>query len=133
MREGGAGFVLAAAVGSMNQKMAPGNFVFPDQFLEFTKARECTFFDGGENGVVHTDMTEPFSLHLRDCLEEAAKQISITYHSGSVYVTAEGPRFETPAEIKMYRHFGGDLVGMTAYPEWRWQRNWKYSMPRWRW
>ncbi len=118
LKEADVGQVLAtAAVGSMNIKMAPGNFVFPDQFLEFTKARECTFFDGGENGVVHTDMTEPYSAQLRHCLERAAKQILITYHNGGVYVTTEGPRFETPAEIDMYRRFGGDLVVMTAYPE----------------
>ncbi len=118
LKEAGAGQILAtAAVGSMNNKMAPGNFVFPDQFLEFTKARECTFFDGGESGVVHTDMTQPYCPQLRHCLEEAARKISITYHNGGVYVATEGPRFETPAEIKMYRHFGGDLVGMTAYPE----------------
>lgn len=118
LKEAGVTRILAtAAVGSMNEKMAPGNFIFPDQFLEFTKARACTFFDGGKNGVVHTDMTEPYCPQLRRCLEEAAKKISITFHSGGTYVTTEGPRFETPAEILMYRQFGGDLVGMTAYPE----------------
>ncbi|MEG0874442.1 MAG: S-methyl-5'-thioadenosine phosphorylase [Clostridiales bacterium] len=114
----GATKVLAtAAVGSLNMNMAPGNFVFPDQFIEFTKARKCTFFDGGEMGVVHTDMTRPYCSDIVSNLEMASLLISHTSHSGGIYVCAEGPRFETPAEIKMYRHMGGDIVGMTSFPE----------------
>ncbi len=118
LKELGASRILAtAAVGSMNINMAPGNFVFPDQYLEFTKARKCTFFDGGEMGVVHTDMTEPYCPEMTYALGNAALSLGVTAHSGGVYVCTEGPRFETPAEIKMYRHMGGDLVGMTAFPE----------------
>ena len=118
LKELGVDRVLAtAAVGSLNRDMAPGHFVFPDQYLEFTKARECTFFDGGEAGVVHTDMTEPYCPAIRSAFMKAAKEIAHTAHNGGTYVCTEGPRFETPAEIKMYHRFGGDLVGMTAYPE----------------
>ena len=48
---------------------------------------------------------------------KAANKISHTAHNGGTYVCTEGPRFETPAEIKMFARLGGDLVGMTAYPE----------------
>ena len=68
-------------------------------------------------GVVHTDMTEPYCPHLRKGLTQAAAAIAHQAHDGGVYVCTEGPRFETPAEIKMYRHMGGDLVGMTSFPE----------------
>ena len=67
--------------------------------------------------MVHTDMTEPYCPHIRKAFEGAAKAISHTAHNGGTYVCCEGPRFETPAEIKMYHLLGGDLVGMTAYPE----------------
>ncbi len=118
LKELGADRILAtAAVGSLNKDMAPGNFVFPDQYVEFTKNRQCTFFDGGEMGVAHTDMTEPYCPQIREVFMTAAKKISHTAHNHGTYVCAEGPRFETPAEIKMYQMFGGDLVGMTAYPE----------------
>lgn len=114
----GATTVLAtAAVGSLNRNMSPGDFVFPDQYLEFTKQRACTFFDGGENGVVHTDMTEPYCSVVRDAFVCAAETIGHRAHNGGTYVSTEGPRFETPAEIKMYHLLGGDLVGMTGYPE----------------
>ena len=109
--------IATTAVGSVNPAMQPGHFVFPDQFIEFTKSRVSTFFDGGEAGVVHTDMTEPYCPSLRRTLSAAAESLELTYHNGGTYVACEGPRFETPAEIRMYARLGGDLVGMTSFPE----------------
>ena len=106
-----------AAVGSLNPSMEPGDFIFVDQFLDFTKARRQTFFDGGASGVVHQDMTAPYCPELREILLRAAQSLDLTAHSGGTYVCCEGPRFETAAEIKMYRLLGGDLVGMTGVPE----------------
>lgn len=103
-----------AAVGSLNTDMKPKNFVFVDQFLDFTKSRPQTFID---KGVIHLDMTEPYCPRLREVLQKAAKKHGLPYHTAGTYVTAEGPRFETPAEINMYRQLGGDLVGMTSVPE----------------
>lgn len=109
--------LATAAVGSLNLLMQPGHLVFVDQFLDFTKFRQQTFFDGGSAGVVHTDMTEPYCPELKGILSQAAQNQGLTYHNGGVYVCTEGPRFETAAEIKMYRMLGGDLVGMTGVPE----------------
>jgi 5'-methylthioadenosine phosphorylase len=109
--------VATAAVGSINEKMPPGAMVLLGQFLDFTKAREATFFDGGEAGVVHTDFTEPYCPDLKKVLLEAAGRAGFDLQQDGVYVCAEGPRFETPAEIKMYKLLGGDLVGMTNVPE----------------
>lgn len=106
-----------AAVGSLNKNMAPGHFVFSDQFLDFTKVRQNTFFEGGRQGVVHIDMTDPYCPELRKVLTSAAEELGLTYHQYGTYVTCEGPRFETPAEIKMFKLLGGDLVGMTSVPE----------------
>lgn len=110
--------VLAtAAVGSLNPDMKPGDFVFVDQFLDFTKSRAQTFFEGGEQGVIHVDVTDPYCSEMRKIMAQAGDEHGLSYHMGGVYITTEGPRFETPAEIKMYRQFGGDLVGMTSVPE----------------
>jgi len=109
--------VATAAVGSLNEKMPPGAIVLLEQFLDFTKARESTFFDGGEAGVVHTDFTAPYCPEINARLLEAAKSAGLELQSGAVYVCTEGPRFETPAEIKMFKQLGGDLVGMTNVPE----------------
>lgn len=109
--------IATAAVGSLNDSMKPGDFVIVDQFLDFTKARASTFFEGGAKGVVHTDMTDPYCREVREFIYEIALRQGLLVHMGGCYVTAEGPRFETPAEIRMYKMLGGDLVGMTSVPE----------------
>ncbi|MBT9172070.1 MAG: S-methyl-5'-thioinosine phosphorylase [Syntrophomonadaceae bacterium] len=109
--------VATAAVGSLNEKMPPGSMILLEQFLDFTKAREATFFDGGESGVVHSDFTAPYCPEINERLLAAARSAELELQSGAVYVCTEGPRFETPAEIKMFRQLGGDLVGMTNVPE----------------
>ncbi len=62
-------------------------------------------------------MTEPYCRHLRGELREAADALGEKVHLEATYVCAEGPRFETPTEIRMFRQLGGDLVGMTSVPE----------------
>jgi len=109
--------LATAAVGSLNSFMQPGHLVFTDQFLDFTKSRQYTFYDGGAAGVVHTDMTNPYCSGLREILSRAAQSLGLISHPAGVYVCCEGPRFETAAEIRMYRLLGGDLVGMTGVPE----------------
>jgi len=109
--------IATTAVGSLNLAMKPGDFVLVDQFLDFTKSRINTFFDGGDRGVVHVDLTDPYCPSLRNNIAKAAQKAGIAIHTKGTYVCAEGPRFETPAEIKMFAKLGGDLVGMTNVPE----------------
>ena len=109
--------IATAAVGTLNENMPPGSMVLLEQFLDFTKARQASFFDGGESGVVHTDFTYPYCRHLNKILSQAAAKAGLELLEGGVYVCTEGPRFETAAEISMYKQLGGDLVGMTNVPE----------------
>ncbi|NLY55762.1 MAG: S-methyl-5'-thioadenosine phosphorylase [Firmicutes bacterium] len=109
--------IATAAVGSLNQEMPPGEMVLLDQFIDFTKDRVDTFYDGGPAGVVHVDYTEPYCPRVRAVLLAAAKEAGITLIPRGTYVCTEGPRYETPAEIKAYAVLGGDLVGMTNVPE----------------
>ncbi len=101
--------IATNSVGSMNEDMPPGSFVIPDDFLDFSQDRVKTFY---EDKVVHIDVTEPYCPSLRDILDKSGDVIL-----GGTYVCTEGPRFETPAEIKMFKMLGGDLVGMTGVPE----------------
>jgi 5'-methylthioadenosine phosphorylase len=106
-----------AAVGSLQPSMNPGDLVVLDQFIDFTKSRPTTFFEGGEAGVAHVDMTEPYCPQLRQVLVTAGRELGIPLHGQGTYVCTEGPRFETPAEIRFYGQIGGHLVGMTNVPE----------------
>lgn len=109
--------IATAAVGSVKREMEPGQFVIVDQFIDFTKNRVSTFFEGGPEGVVHVDMTDPYCGDVRKIIAQAVDGLPITVHKSGTYVCTEGPRFETPAEIRMYHQMGGDLVGMTSCPE----------------
>ncbi len=124
----GAASILATAVsGSLNSAMPPGSLVLIDDVLNFTSGRDATFFDGSgrpivagaepARSVVHTDVTNAYDPALRALVGQAAVDEGIALIDGAVYCTADGPRFETPAEIRMMGILGGDLVGMTGYPE----------------
>lgn len=116
LKEQGCTHILAAtAVGSLRREIEPGHLVFPDQFIDFTKKRESTFFDQGT--VVHTPMADPFCPHLRQLLTENAAQLGITAHSAKTVVTIEGPRFSTRAESHMFRSWNADVINMSTVPE----------------
>lgn len=106
-----------AAVGSCNESYAPGDVVVIKNFIDFTKSRPSTYFEGGDEPVRHTDMGDPYCKNLRSRFYEAAKAEEIDIKGDGVYICTEGPRFETEYEIKMYRILGGDVVGMTNVPE----------------
>ena len=103
-------------VGSMLAEYGPGTFVLVDDFIEFTTGRDCTFHDQpGE--VKHTDMTGVYDPDLRALMTQAAALEGVQLGKGATYVCTNGPRFETPAEIRMYALMGAGVVGMTGYPE----------------
>jgi 5'-methylthioadenosine phosphorylase len=107
--------VTTSAVGSLKPGLAPGSFALMAGFLDFTHAREHTFFDVGK--VVHTDMTFPYDPALTDILAASLRDVGAAVHTDQVYAAAEGPRFESPQEVAMYAAMGGSVVGMTGIPE----------------
>lgn len=109
--------LATAACGSMSEAIPPGTLALCDQFLDFTRGRPGTFFDGQDGRVRHADMTEPYCPQLRRTLAAAAEGLALGLVPKATYVCTEGPRFETPAEIRAYTLLGGDLVGMTGVPE----------------
>jgi methylthioadenosine phosphorylase (EC 2.4.2.28) len=118
LRELGVKKILAtAAMGSLSPKYQLNDLVLLDQFLDFTKIRPQTFYEGGVQGVLHVDVTDPYCKQLRQVMVEAGTELNLNIKNGATYVCTEGPRFETPAEIKMFQILGGELVGMTSVPE----------------
>ncbi|MCX8130476.1 MAG: MTAP family purine nucleoside phosphorylase [Clostridia bacterium] len=110
--------ILAAfAVGSINLDLKPGSLALLSDFLDFTKGRDNSFFNGDDSGVVHVDMSSPFCPVLSKSLLDSAPEFGFKLYPDNTYVCTEGPRLETPAEIRMFRMLGGDVVGMTCVPE----------------
>ncbi|MDR3283027.1 MAG: S-methyl-5'-thioadenosine phosphorylase [Candidatus Methanoplasma sp.] len=105
--------ISACAVGSLKEAFAPGDLVIPDQFIDFTKKRDYTFFD---DRTVHISMPDPFCPYLGGIFRETAEEMGIRHHMGGTYACIEGPRFSTRAESRMYQSFA-DVIGMTAVPE----------------
>lgn len=97
-----------AAAGSLREDWPTGTQAVCTDFLDFT-CRSQTLF---EREVVHTDFSMPFGEAALNALLKAAK-----HGERCVYVCANGPRYETPQEILLYRQLGGDVVGMTAATE----------------
>lgn len=112
--EGCTHILATTAVGSLREEIKPGNLVFPDQFIDFTKHRDITFFT---ETVVHTPMAEPFDKKLRDLMCKICEEMHFPYNKNVTVVTIEGPRFSSKAESKMFRSWGADIINMSTCPE----------------
>ncbi len=112
------------AVGSLRLDLPPGSLVLFDDFIDFTHSRPLSFWSDHPSehssmpeGVVHTDFSVPYCPALRSLLVETAAELGVTLLPRGTYLCTEGPRFESPAEIRMFAQWGGDVVGMTGLPE----------------
>ena len=104
---------LTNASGGVNYDFRPGDFMLiKDQISSFVPSPLI-----GENidelGARFPDMSEVYSRRIQDIIRESAKDCGIELKEG-VYVQLTGPNYETPAEIRMYRTLGADLVGMST-------------------
>jgi 5'-methylthioadenosine phosphorylase len=106
--------VTVNSVGSLREELAPGTFVLPSQFVDFTKQRATTFYDGGR--VYHVSLADPFCPELSRLAAEAGRSAGTPFAEGKTYVCVEGPRFSTRAESAYFRSFA-DVIGMTLVPE----------------
>jgi 5'-methylthioadenosine phosphorylase len=107
--------------GAISRRYRPGALVLPDDLLDFTRNRPSTFYEG--KGVGFLRQFPVFCEALRGALRgawgsrEGGKRHAGRLHVGGTYACTEGPRLETPAEIRFLARSGADLVGMTLCPE----------------
>ncbi|GAB6072150.1 S-methyl-5'-thioadenosine phosphorylase [Venenivibrio stagnispumantis] len=135
-RKLGVKYILSiSAVGGINPKMKGGDFVIANQFIDFTKSRVSTFYEGifskeddtdlndkvkeylNNKRVVHIDVSEPFCPVMKESLKNALSSLNLPFHQNGCYVATEGPRLESSAEIKALSILEADIVGMTLIPE----------------
>jgi len=101
--------------GAIDEALRIGQYVLPDDVLDETHGRADTFFAGTGLGVIR--QSPVFCPRLTGALAGACEAEGVTWQQGGTYVCTQGPRLETPAEIRKYRMLGGDVVGMTLCPE----------------
>ncbi len=105
-----------SAVGSLQDKLAPGDLVVPTQFIDRTKGlRSSTFC--GENIVGHVSLAKPVTEIMLSSLKKVSSNLDFNCHFDKTLVVMEGPQFSTKAESQLYRSWDADIIGMTSYPE----------------
>jgi len=117
LKRAGATQVLCfSAVGSLAERIAPGDLAVPSQYFDWTKGgRERTFF--GRGVAAHVSTAEPVSLNLVNWIAGVARGMNIALHRDVTYACVEGPRLGTRAESLFLQQAGCHLVGMTNVPE----------------
>ena len=119
LKEEGCTHILAStACGSLREEIGRGHLVFPDQFIDFTRFRDITFYDKFDPGkLAHVPMADPISPEIVKTMSASAGELGVTYHDKGTLITIEGPRFSSRAESKMFRLWGADIVNMSTAPE----------------
>ncbi|MGV3614824.1 MAG: S-methyl-5'-thioadenosine phosphorylase [Fimbriimonas sp.] len=107
--------ISPCAAGSLQQHVAPGDFVVCDQFVDRTNGRKDTFYDGPI--VTHVSPAETYDSTLRRLAVEAIRENGITCHETGTVVVIQGPRFSTKSESKWFHDQGWEVINMTQYPE----------------
>lgn len=110
--------IAVNVVGGVDPTLKPGDLQLIDDFVDFTSGREHTFFDGVQpEGVKHVDVMDCYDAAVKDAMRKSASALGIALREGGVYAGFNGPRFETPAEIRLAALAGSTVVGMTGCPE----------------
>lgn len=116
LKEHGVTHIVAwTGPGAINPDFTPGTFVVLTDMIDETRRRPSTFFENSGIGFIR--MGEVFCPSLRSLLVRVLRKLRYEFCDHATYVCTEGPRLETPAEIRMYAQLGAELVGMTLSPE----------------
>lgn len=118
--------IAFSAVGSLQQEIAPRDFVIPNQIIDRTKGiRKHTFFEKGF--VAHAGFGEPFDPKLSAIIskfDHVLAENGNKLHSKQLgdkkdktVICMEGPAFSTRAESKLYQSWGGSVINMSVLPE----------------
>ena len=110
--------LATTACGSLREEINRGDLIILDQFIDFTRFREITFFENFAPGKLnHTPMADPFNYDLRELIIKKAGELNLNCHRQGTVVTIEGSRFSTRAESNMFRLWGADVINMSTAPE----------------
>ena len=107
--------ISPCAAGSLQLHVKPGDFVVCDQFVDRTRTRPHTFYDGPV--VTHLSSADTYDPELRRLAIATIRDHGIEVHETGSMVVIEGPRFSTKAESKWFTDAGWEVIGMTGYPE----------------
>ena len=105
--------LLTNAAGGINETFQPGDFMMITDHITTAVPSPLLGPNIEELGTRFPDMSEVYSARLQNIIRDSAKECGIDIKEG-VYVQFTGPSYETPAEIRMAKAWGGDAVGMST-------------------
>ncbi|MCJ9427692.1 purine-nucleoside phosphorylase [Kordiimonas marina] len=108
--------VLTNAAGSLREEAGPGSLMAITDHINFSGVNPLVGPNDDRIGPRFPDVSEAWNKALTKKLLACANALGIPLHSG-VYLMAKGPNFETPAEIRAFKVWGADAVGMSTVPE----------------
>ncbi len=108
--------LVTNAAGGVNPSFAPGDLVRITDHLNLTGQNPLTGDNDERLGPRFPDLSDAYDPRLGGLMDEAAAALGVTLRTG-VYACMPGPSYETPAEIRMLRALGADVVGMSTVPE----------------
>jgi purine-nucleoside phosphorylase len=108
--------ILTAATGGIHPDYRPGDLVCLSDHLNLIGSNPLRGPNDDRLGLRFPDMTRVYSPGLRKLAIEEAARLGLTLREG-IYACLPGPSYETPAEIRMLRTLGTDVVGMSTVPE----------------
>ncbi len=108
--------IVTNAAGGVNTSYSPGDLMLISDHINFSGINPLRGPNVEDLGVRFPDMSETYTLALRDLAKEVAAANGIEVKEG-VYLFVTGPSYETPAEIRAFRTMGADAVGMSTVPE----------------
>ena len=108
--------ILTNAAGSVNENFKPADLMLITDHINYMGSNPLIGPNDETLGERFPDMSEIYKKDLIELAEKCAKNLGITLQKG-VYFASSGPSYETPAEIRMARTIGADVVGMSTVPE----------------
>jgi purine-nucleoside phosphorylase len=108
--------IVTNAAGGVNKSFEPGDLMIITDHINNMGSNPLIGPNDSRLGVRFPDMSEAYNKELRFLAKNIAEQLNMAIKEG-VYVGNTGPTYETPAEVRMIRAFGGDAVGMSTVPE----------------
>jgi purine-nucleoside phosphorylase len=109
-------YIATNASGGINYGFRPKDIVLVHDHINFMGINPLRGANEESWGPRFPDMTSVYDAVLMEKAEKCASALGIQLRRG-VYIAFAGPSFETPAEIKMARALGADVVGMSTVPE----------------
>lgn len=109
-------FIVTGAAGSLREEVGPGEIMMINDHINFQPGNPLVGPNDESIGPRFFAMEDGYDLGLQDIMNAVANRQGITLHKG-VYISVLGPSFETAAEIRAFKQWGADAVGMSVVPE----------------